>query len=211
MIKIRQIRVGPMATLCYIIGDEASGTCALVDPAAEAKKILKETEALGLSVTYVINTHGHTDHIGGNAQIIAATNAELLIHELEAKRLEKFLNRAVSRLMGGRGSPSPDRLLKDGDVIHIGEQSLKVLHTPGHTMGGICLYTEGHVFTGDTLFVGGIGRTDLGGGSLFLLLQSIKEKLYTLPGDTVVWPGHDYGPTPHSTIAHERETNLETL
>jgi len=211
VIVIKQMRVGTMATFCYIVGDETSKTCALIDPAAETSRILRETETLGLDVIYVINTHGHSDHTSGNAQIIAATGAKLLIHELEARRLGKITTKAFSRLLGGKGSPPPDRMLKDKDVIQIGAESLQVLHTPGHTMGGISLYTPGHVFTGDTLFVGGIGRTDLGGGSLFLLLQSIKEKLYTLPGDTVVWPGHDYGAAPHSTIGREKETNPETF
>ncbi|MBW2323920.1 MAG: MBL fold metallo-hydrolase [Deltaproteobacteria bacterium] len=220
---VKQMRVGPMATFCYIVGDDSSKTCALIDPAAEVGKILRETENLGLKVTQVINTHGHSDHTGGNAQIIAAANASLLIHQLDAKRLGKITTRTFSRILGGKGSPPADRLLEDGDTIDIGEQSLKVIHTPGHTMGGICLYTPGHVFTGDTLFVGAVGRTDLGGGSFFLLIQSIKEKLYSLPDDTIVWPGHDYGGTPSSwpghdyggtpssTIAHERETNPETF
>ncbi len=211
MTVIRQIRVGSMAVFCYIVGDESSKTCALIDPAAETDRILRETENLGFQVTKVINTHGHSDHISGNAQIIAATKAELLIHELEARRLGKITTKAFSRLLGGKGSPPPDRLLKDNDIIQIGQVSLKVIHTPGHTMGGISLYTKGHVFTGDTLFVGAVGRTDLGGGSYLLLLQSIKEKLYTLPPDTIVWPGHDYGVTPSSTIAREKEKNPDTL
>lgn len=211
MVMVRQIRVGMMATFCYIVGDEPSKTCAVLDPAFEVKKILKETESLGYKLTYIINTHGHLDHTRGNAQIIAATDAKLLIHELDAKKLEKILIRTFSRLLGGKGSPLPDRLLKDGDMIDIGETSLKVIHTPGHTMGGICLYTEGNLFTGDTLFVGAVGRTDLRGGSMLLLIQSIKEKLYTLPDDTIVWPGHDYGVTPNSTIAYEKKTNPQTI
>ncbi len=211
MVMVRQIRVGMMATFCYIIGDEASHTCAVLDPAFEVKKILKETESLGYKLTHVINTHGHLDHTRGNAQIIAASGAKLLIHELDAKTLEKILIRTFSRLLGGKGSPLPDRLLKDGDTIDIGETSLKVIHTPGHTMGGICLYTEGNLFTGDTLFVGAVGRTDLRGGSMLRLIQSIKEKLYTLPDDTIVWPGHDYGITPNSTIAYEKKSNPQTM
>ncbi len=211
MVMVRQIRVGMMATFCYIVGDEPSKTCAVLDPAFEVKKILKETESLGYKLTHVINTHGHLDHTRGNAQIIAATDAKLLIHELDAKKLKKILIRTFSRLLGGKGSPLPDRLLKDGDMIDIGETSLKVIHTPGHTMGGICLYTEGNLFTGDTLFVGAVGRTDLRGGSMLLLIQSIKEKLYTLPDDTIVWPGHDYGVTKNSTIAYEKKTNPQTM
>ncbi|GAG19836.1 unnamed protein product, partial [marine sediment metagenome] len=104
-------------------------------------------------------------------------------------------------------SPRPDILLKDGDVINIGENILKVIHTPGHTIGSICLYTDGNIFTGDTLFVGSVGRTDLPGGSIKQLLKSIHEKIYSLPGNATVWPGHDYGPLPHSTVEHEKKTN----
>jgi len=193
------------------VGEGTSRTCALIDPAFEPKKILKETERLGFKVTHVINTHGHSDHTSGNAQIIAATGAKLLIHELDAKKLEKFFSRAFSRLLGGQGSPPPDRLLKDDDVINIGKVPLRVIHTPGHTRGGICIYTQGHLFTGDTLFVGAVGRTDLGGGSMLILLQSVKKKLYTLPDETIVWPGHDYGVAPSSTIAHEKRTNPATM
>jgi glyoxylase-like metal-dependent hydrolase (beta-lactamase superfamily II) len=109
--------------------------------------------------------------------------------------------------MGGKGSPRADCILKDNDIIEIGQSGLKVIHTPGHTKGSVCLYTQGHVFTGDTLFVEAVGRTDLPGGSHSQLLSSIREKLYTLPQDTRVWPGHDYGPTPWSTIGHEKQNN----
>jgi len=209
--KVKQLRVGMMATFCYIVGDESSRTCAVIDPAFETRRILNKTRELGFQVIAVINTHAHFDHSGGNGHIIAATGARLYIHELEARQLTGVLARTSARFLGGKGSPSPDVLLKEGDTITIGETSLEVIHTPGHTRGGICLYTVGHVFTGDTLFVQGVGRTDLAGGSWPILLKSIQEKLYTLPGDTIVWPGHDYGPTPYSTIAREQKSNFGTL
>ena len=196
-----------MATFCYLIGDKASKTCALIDPAFETDRILEKVKEAGYRVTHVINTHAHSDHTAGNGAIKAATGAQILIHEMDAKRLETFLNKTFSRILGGRGSPTPDVLLRDNDIINIGEISLKVLHTPGHTPGGICLYTDGNIFTGDTLFVGAVGRTDLPGGSMKQLLTSIREKIYTLPGDTIVWPGHDYGPLPSSTVQQERDMN----
>ena len=205
--EIKQIKLTKMATFCYLVGDGASKTCALIDPAFDSKKILDEVEKGGYELTHIINTHCHSDHSAGNAAIMAATGAKLLIHELDAERLDKVLNRVFSRLLGGKGSPRPDILLKDGDVIKIGENILKVIHTPGHTIGSICLYTDGSIFTGDTLFVGSVGRTDLPGGSIKQLLRSIHEKIYSLPGKTTVWPGHDYGPLPHSTIEHEKKTN----
>jgi len=196
-----------MATFCYLVGDEASKRCALIDPAFDTGRILAQVKTGGYRVTEVINTHCHSDHTAGNAAVIAATGAKLSIHELDAKSLGKGLNRVFSRLLGGRGSPKPDTLLRDGDVIGIGETTLKVFHTPGHTKGSICLYTDGHVFTGDTLFVGAVGRTDLAGGSMELILKSIREKIYTLPAESTVWPGHDYGPSPYSTVGHEKKTN----
>ncbi len=118
-----------------------------------------------------------------------------------------FLNRSFSRILGGKGSPGADRLLTDGDIIAIGETELRVIHTPGHSPGSICIYADGNLFTGDTLFVGAVGRTDLAGGSAPTLLSSIREKLYTLPDETIVWPGHDYGEAPASTIGREKAEN----
>ncbi|UCE55460.1 MAG: MBL fold metallo-hydrolase [Desulfobacterales bacterium] len=209
--KIKQIRLAKMATFCYLIGDENTKTCALIDPAFETDRILEKAKESGYRVTHVINSHAHSDHTAGNEAITAATGARILIHELDARRLEAFLNKTFSRMLGGKGSPRPDVLLKDNDLIKIGEMNLKVLHTPGHTPGGICLYTDGNIFTGDTLFVGAVGRTDLPGGSMKQLLTSIREKIYTLPGDTIVWPGHDYGPLPSSTVQQERDMNPFTL
>lgn len=211
ILEIKQIRLSKMATFCYLVGDESLKTCALIDPAFNTKRILGEVEKGGYEVTHIINTHCHSDHTAGNAAMKAATGAKLLIHELDAKRLNKRMNRVFSRLLGGKASPEPDILLKEGDVINIGQTALKVIHTPGHSIGSICLYTDSNLFTGDTLFVGAVGRTDLPGGSAKLLLQSIREKIYTLPGNTTVWPGHDYGPFPNSTIKREMETNPCTI
>ncbi len=207
---IIQIQLNKMATFCYIIGDDASKSCALIDPAFETERILSLVEERGYRVSHLINTHNHSDHTAGNAAIISATDAKLVIHEQDAGKLGRMFNSAFSRVLGGKGSPVPDIPVKDGEVIEIGETELKVLHTPGHTPGGICLYSEGNVFTGDTLFVSGVGRTDLPGGSMTQLLKSIHEKIYTLPETTVVWPGHDYGPYPSSTVDQEKRTNMFT-
>jgi hydroxyacylglutathione hydrolase len=204
---LKQIRLRKMATFCYLIADESSKTCALLDPAFETGRIMAEAGALGCRITHIINTHGHSDHTAGNAAVKSATGAKLLIHAADAGRLGSLLQSTFSRMLGGKGSPSADILLQDNEVIAIGEVRLTVLHTPGHTPGSICLYTEGHIFTGDTLFVGAVGRTDLPGGSRKQLIDSIHEKIYTRPGNTLVWPGHDYGPTPSSTIELEKNTN----
>jgi hydroxyacylglutathione hydrolase len=206
--QIKQIRLSKMANFCYLVGDETLKTCALIDPAFETDRILAAAGDLGYRVTHIINTHGHSDHTAGNEAIKTATGAKLLIHAVDANRLGKVVHKTFSRILGGKGSPAPDVLLNDNDLIQIGDgTNLRVIHTPGHTPGSICLYSDGHIFTGDTLFVGAVGRTDLPGGSSKQLLTSIQEKIYTLPGSTIVWPGHDYGPYPSSTIEQEKHTN----
>ncbi|MGB9441151.1 MAG: MBL fold metallo-hydrolase [Desulfobacterales bacterium] len=209
--QIKQIRLSKMANFCYLVGDETLKTCALIDPAFETDRILAAAGDLGYRVTHIINTHGHSDHTAGNEAIKTATGAKLLIHAVDANRLGKVVHKTFSRILGGKGSPAPDVLLNDNDLIQIGDgTNLRVIHTPGHTPGSICLYSDGHIFTGDTLFVGAVGRTDLPGGSSKQLLTSIQEKIYTLPGSTIVWPGHDYGPYPSSTIEREKQTNSFT-
>ena len=208
---IEQIRLKRMVVFCYLLADPQTRDAALIDPAFDTAGILERVRRGGYRVTHVINTHGHSDHTAGNADIIRATGAALCIHKNDAQRLQGLLSSSFSRVLGGKGSPKPDRLLSDGDTIPMGREALIVIHTPGHTPGGICLYTEGHVFTGDTLFVGAVGRTDLPGGSRATLLASIRSRIYTLPQDTRVWPGHDYGSTPHSTVGREKATNPFTL
>jgi len=136
-----------------------------------------------------------------------ATDAPIAIHEADAQGLASP-NRAMLAMFGADPSPAAGVLLKDGDTITFGKQSVKVIHTPGHTPGGICLYFPGYVLTGDTLFVQGVGRTDLPGGSFQVLQASIRNKLFTLPEDTVVLPGHNYGSTPTSTIGREKAGNM---
>lgn len=204
---VKQIFLSRMANFAYLVGDEATRTAAVIDPSFDPETILAEAENAGYTITHLINSHGHADHVSGNAAIIEATGAELCIHEADADQVSKFLSRAISRLMGGKGSPRASRLLTDKDIISVGQTELTVIHTPGHTPGSICIYGNGHLFTGDTLFVGAVGRTDLAGGSTEQLLRSIRERLYTLPGDTRVWPGHDYGEAPSSTIDEEKRTN----
>jgi hydroxyacylglutathione hydrolase len=142
----------------------------------------------------------------GNEEMKRKTGAKIIIHEKDAPSLTRIPASMLS-MFGGRPSPPADQTVKDGDLIQVGNLKLKVLHTPGHTPGGICLHTDGKVFTGDTLFVGAVGRTDLPGGSWETMLRSIKEKLLTLPDETIVYPGHNYGSAPSSTIQQERLHN----
>lgn len=203
---IEQLEVGPMAVFCYIVGCEHEKECVLIDPAGSEEKVLAKVDELGFTVKYVINTHAHADHTCGNHKIMARTGARLVVHEEDAADVAGFMNKAFSMGLGKRPSPKPELVVRDGDVISFGRTALKVIHTPGHTRGSICLYGEGNLFTGDTLFVGAVGRTDLKGGSLDVLLDSLR-KLIELPPETKVWPGHDYGDTPTSTIAKEKSTN----
>ena len=207
---VKQIKLSRMVVFCYLIGDEKTRTCALIDPAFETDRILSEVKSSGLRVTHIINTHCHADHVAGNADVKSATRANICIHKDDAHRLGAMTNSAMTRMFGGRGSPKADVRLEHGERIAIGSTELKVIHTPGHTPGGMCLFHDGHLFTGDTLFVGAVGRTDLPGGSTRQLIASIKERIYTLPGDTIVWPGHDYGPRPSSTVDYEKRTNPYT-
>ncbi|MFC1887061.1 MBL fold metallo-hydrolase, partial [Thermodesulfobacteriota bacterium] len=181
--EIKQLLLNRTVTFCYLVGDESSKTCALIDPAFETERLLQEVKDGGYTLTHIINTHFHSDHSAGNSAIKAVTGAKVLIHKLDAQALVKTFSNSFEKVLGGQGSPEPDVLLEDGDRIHIGETTLNVLHTPGHSPGGICLYADENLFTGDTLFVGAVGRTDLPNCSMSQLLKSIHEKLYTLPED----------------------------
>jgi len=203
---VEQMLVGPMAVFCYIVGCEKEKEGLIIDPAGSEKKVLSQAKSMGLRIKYVVNTHGHADHTCGNRAVLSKTGAELVVHQKDAKEILKGLNKAFSMVMGKRPSPKAHILVKDGDFLKIGQTRLKVIHTPGHTPGSICLYGEGNLFTGDTLFVGAAGRTDLKGGSLDVLLTSLR-KLISLPPETRVWPGHNYGDVPVSTITREMETN----
>lgn len=203
---VEQLQVGPMAVFCYIVGCEVEKKCALIDPGGNEKKILDRAKELGLEINSIINTHGHADHTCGNHAIIKKTGAGVIIHELDARDVANLKNKAFSLVLGKKPSPLPQRLVKDGNFIPIGQTGLEVIHTPGHTPGSICLYGEGNIFTGDTLFVDGVGRTDLKGGSFDTLLESLR-KLISLPGETKVWPGHDYGRVPVSTIGQQMKDN----
>lgn len=204
------MKLSKMEIFCYILADPSTGECLLIDPAFDGDRIVSTVAERGWKVKLVVNTHQHPDHTAGNAYIVQKTGARLGIHEMDARALGSLTGRVISRAFGGRGSPKPDISFRDGDIITLGKCSIRVIHTPGHTPGGVCFYAERNLFTGDTLFVGSIGRTDLPGGSHPRILQSIFEKLYTFAEDTRVWPGHDYGPTPSSTIGWEMKTNPAT-
>lgn len=204
--EIRQLTVGNMAVCCYIVSCPQTKQAAIVDPGGDEERILAEVKRAGLDVRYIIATHGHPDHVCGNRRIKEATGAEIIMHRADADFFWKPEIRHYFSMLGLEESPAPDRLVEDGDVIELGDERLQVIHTPGHTPGGICLLCGKDLLTGDTLFVGGIGRTDFPGGSHQELMHSIKSRLGALPDDTVVWPGHGYGGK-QSTIAEELKSN----
>lgn len=198
--------VGNMMVFAYLVGDEKSGEGLVIDPASDTAGIIAQAQQDNITIKYIVNTHGHVDHIGGNADMKEKTGAEIIIHEGDAPMLTSTPS-AMLRMFNAKESPPADIMVNDGDVITVGAIQLKVIHTPGHSPGGMALYHPGYVFTGDTLFVEGVGRTDLPGGSWDVMFRSITTKLLSLPDDTVVLPGHNYGRTPTSTIGNEKKRN----
>jgi len=203
---LKQMEVGQMAVFAYIVGDRESGEGLVIDPAGDVDKIMAAVDKNGLTIRYIVNTHGHVDHMAGNAEMKKITGAPIVIHRDDADMLTSTPAMYL-RMFGAKQSPPADITVVEGDHITVGKVSLRVIHTPGHSPGGMALYGDGIVFTGDTLFVEAVGRTDLPGGSWPVMLRSIESKLMTLPEDTVVYPGHNYGRMPTSTIGHEKKYN----
>jgi len=190
MMIIKQIATGYMDNFSYIVGCENTRQALAIDPGPDVDRIVSVAEKESLEIVTIVNTHGHGDHTAGNAKLKARTGAQIIIHELDGDRY-----------------PDADVRLTDEKSLQLGDITFDLIHTPGHTPGGICLHAQGNLFTGDTLFVGDSGRTDLPGGNRPTLGKSIR-RLMKLPDHTVVWPGHDYGPTPSSTIGWEKRNNV---
>jgi len=203
---VKQIEVSGFAVFAYIVACKITKEALVIDPAADGDRLVKEAKDKGYNIKYIVNTHSHIDHIMGNRRMKELTDAEIIIHEKEAYSLIHQSSYMIN-MFGAEPSPPADITVREGDYITIGETSLKVIHTPGHSPGSISLYHKGMVFTGDTLFVGAVGRTDLDGGSWEVLVSSIRNKLFTLPDETIVAPGHNYGDAPKSTIGMEKVYN----
>lgn len=201
--KYITLTLGALETNCYLVYCEQKLECAIVDPGAESEKIFRVVKQKSLRPVFLINTHGHIDHIGANKDIKDEFDIPLLIHSSDSPMLNSSLQSEIGFFIGAKESPSPDRFVKGEDEINIGNGSLKVIHTPGHSPGSVCLLGDGFLITGDLLFCGGVGRTDLPGGSWEDLLTSIKEKIFILPEDLVVLPGHG----PQTTIKQEKNSN----
>ena len=190
----KQIAVGYMGNFAYIFGCENTKEAAVVDPAFDTDVIIKTASADGYKIRYIFTTHGHFDHTGGHNVMAEKTRSKIIAHKNEISSLKR------------NGIPV-DIAVNDKDEVKVGNISVKIIHTPGHTKGGVCLLVDDKkLITGDTLFVGDCGRTDLGDGSSEELFKSINEKLKTLRDDIEIYPGHSYGGS-HSTIGNEKKTN----
>ncbi len=200
---IKSLAVGPIMANCFIVGCEETLQAAIIDPGDEADRIMQSVADLNLTVSHIINTHGHFDHVSANKSIHTATNAPICIHALDAPMLKKISASAANWGLSAEDSPPPDRTIDDGDIITFGKISLNVIHTPGHSPGGISLFADGHVFVGDTLFAGSIGRTDFPGGDFEILKSSIQDKLFALDENVRVYTGHG----PETTIGQEKQHN----
>lgn len=194
--------------MTYLVVCPHTRETVIIDPAGEEDKLLALIKTEGFKVKYILNTHGHSDHVLGNPKLKEVLNVPVCMHEADDRFFSDQAVREKSSKELGLPPPDPaDIRLKDEDIVEVGTLKIKVIHTPGHTPGSVCYLVDGNLFCGDTLFVGAVGRTDLIGGSLETLLESLEKRLIALPKETIVWPGHDYGDTPTSTMGREMEEN----
>jgi glyoxylase-like metal-dependent hydrolase (beta-lactamase superfamily II) len=207
VMRIIQTLVGPMEVFSYLVFDEETREGILIDPAGDEDLLMGLLKEHGVKLLYIASTHGHADHTCGNGILKRETGALLVMHELDDAFFQMPECQAWAKAMGFEPSPPADLRVRDGDELTFGGHTMRFLHTPGHSPGACCIWIDGNLFTGDTLFVGAVGRTDLPGSSFEQLLGSLKSKILPLPPDTVVWPGHDYGDHPRSTLGDEMDNN----
>ena len=200
---IKELAVGPLMANCFLAGCEETKEAVVIDPGGEADRILSSLAESELKVKYIINTHGHFDHVSANGKMKEATGADLLIHPLDAPMLSMLSSNAAVFGISVENSPDCDRTIEEDESVSFGNFTLKIIHTPGHTPGGISLYSAGIIFVGDTLFAGSIGRTDFPGGDFDTLISSIKTKLFKLEDDVRVLSGHG----PETSIGREKRFN----
>ena len=199
------LTVGLLEVNCYILGDEETKEAVVIDPGGDEDEILEALNHAGLKLKYIIDTHGHFDHVDANLPLKAATGAQIAVHELDAPALSQPSQEALFFTGNRLRTSQADILLKEGDVLSFGNYRLQVLHTPGHTPGGISLVLENHtyVYVGDLLFAGSIGRTDFPGGSYEALINAVRTKIFPLGDNYSVFPGHG----PVTTVGQEKQYN----
>jgi glyoxylase-like metal-dependent hydrolase (beta-lactamase superfamily II) len=200
---IKNIVVGPLEVNCYILGCEDTKEAVIIDPGDNADEIISNIEKEGLNPKFIINTHAHFDHIGGVKAIQDHFKIDFILHEGDLFLVENASEQATAFGLKPISKPVVNKNATNGEKVNLGNKSITVIHTPGHSPGGVCYYSGNNVFVGDTLFAGSIGRTDLPGGSYDTLINSIKENLFPLGDSTIVYPGHG----PSTTIGNEKEHN----
>lgn len=202
---LEKIVIGQLEANCYVFGDDKTGEVVVIDPGGDAVEIIEVIESNKLRIMAIINTHGHIDHTFGNKVLKEYSKSPLLIHGDDSRMLTSSFHNLSDYLGYEISVIPPDKILEDNEIIKIGSFELKVVHTPGHTQGSISLECVGKeiLFTGDTLFAGGIGRTDLPGGDGEKIIYSINKRLLVYPDNTIIYPGHG----PSSTIEKEKKYN----
>lgn len=202
-LRVLVMEVGPLAENAYIVGHMASGKAVVIDPGDEADEILRQLGERGWTLDKILLTHGHLDHVGAVAPLKEATGASVHIHPEDVELMQSATRRGAMFGLTIPEPPPPDVLVREGDAVSLGDVAFRVLHTPGHTPGHVTYVCGDLAFVGDLIFEGSIGRTDLPGGSLDELLRAVREKIFTLPGKTVLFPGHG----PATTVGDEKRGN----
>lgn len=200
---IKSLAVGAIQANCFILGDEKTKKAVLIDPGGDASRILKAVNDLKLDVVAILLTHGHFDHVEAMGEVQKALGAPTCCHAAAAPMIKKVSDQGSLFGMHVNPVPLPEKFLEDGDDVAFGELSLHVVHTPGHSQGSLSYIIDGNVFVGDLIFAGSIGRTDLSGGNFDTLIDSVKNRIFTLPDETVIHPGHG----PSTTVGAEKRTN----
>ncbi len=200
---IKNVVVGPLEVNCYIIGCEDTKEAAIIDPGDNADEIISTIEKEGLKPKFIINTHAHFDHVGGVKAIQDHFKIDFFLHKEDLFLVDNASEQATAFGLKPISKPEVNKYVNNGEIISLGSKSITVIHTPGHSPGCVCYSVDNNVFVGDTLFAGSIGRTDLPGGSYETLINSIKESLFPLGDNTIVYPGHG----PSTTIKNEKEHN----
>jgi glyoxylase-like metal-dependent hydrolase (beta-lactamase superfamily II) len=200
---LKTIMAGPLGVNCYLIGCEKTKAGAVIDPGDDAPIILNVIKQNKLDIKYILLTHGHVDHLAHLTRVKDELNAQFLMHQEDVFLLKGLFAQALMFGLPNPGTPKPDRFISDGEEIALGELRIKVLHTPGHSPGSITFHVEDKLFVGDLIFAGSIGRTDLPKGDFQTLIRSVETKIFTLPEETIIYPGHG----PETTVGQEKATN----